>query len=84
MHRSRNTNEFGCYTSMHNATEFVTISLDSGQQIDDVYPYTMSKVTWEVRSAYDPWLTAVEVTEDTNQFGMTAFELRFLGFGLLF
>ena len=84
INRNENTGEFGCYSSKQNATDYEIIPLESGQQIDDKFPYTINNVTWIVRSAYDPWLIAVVLTEDTNKFGMTSFELRFLGLGLLF
>jgi hypothetical protein len=78
------TNQSGCYTQYHNTTTFEIIKLDEGQQIDDKYPYTLGSITWEIRSAYDPWLLSEILTEDTSNFGMSATELKMLGFGLLF
>lgn len=84
INRNKNTGEYGCYTRDHNSTRYEQILLDPGQQIEDVFPYTLGKITYEIRSAHDPWLLSMILTEDTNNFGLTAFELRFVGFGLLF
>lgn len=84
MNRNKVSGNYGCYSRNHNSTKYDQIELGIGQQIEDVFPYTFSKLTWEVRSAYDPWLLSMILTEDTKDFGMSTFELRMIGFGLLF
>lgn len=41
------------------------------------------KINFEIRNSYDPWLAALEVTEATFNFGMSAKELKYLGVGLI-
>jgi hypothetical protein len=84
LNRNKETGEFGCYSRNHNSTQYDLITLQPGQRVEDVYPYTMGKITWEIRSAYDPWLLSMILTEDTKNFGMSKTELRVLGFGLIF
>lgn len=84
LNKNRNTGEFGWFTRNHNATDFEQIILSPGESIEDKYPLILGEITWEVRSAYDPWLLAMVLTEDSNEFGMTSYELRFIGIGLLF
>ena len=84
LHTNAQTNGFGCYTQTHNATSYEVISLEPGQRIDDKYPFTMGYITWTIRSSYDPLLLAKVLTEDTNNFGLGYFELRYIGFALLF
>jgi len=59
------------------------IFLEKGQHIEDVFPFALGKVTWELRSSYDPWLLSMVLTEDTKEFGMTENELRYIGIALL-
>ena len=84
LNTNEDTGEFGWYSSNYNSTSYEVIPLEEGQRIEDIFPYKMNNITWEVRSSYDPWLLAERLTDDTNNFGLTAIELRLLGFGLLF
>ena len=83
LNKNKMTGESGCYSQHHNTTQYTQIVLSGGSKIDDVYPYTVGKVTWELRSAYDPWLVAMVLTEDTKNFGMSALELRYIGIWLI-
>ena len=84
INRNKNTGAYGCYTRNHHSTRYGLVSLEPGQQIEDVFPFTLGNLTWEIRSAYDPWLLSMVLTEDTRSFGMSSSELRILGFALLF
>eukprot|EP00344_Euplotes_crassus_P001144 CAMPEP_0197008310 /NCGR_PEP_ID=MMETSP1380-20130617/44739_1 /TAXON_ID=5936 /ORGANISM="Euplotes crassus, Strain CT5" /LENGTH=335 /DNA_ID=CAMNT_0042428851 /DNA_START=219 /DNA_END=1226 /DNA_ORIENTATION=+ len=78
------TKAFGCYSQYHNATSYTVIPLETGERIEDKMPYTMGDLTWEIRNAYDPLLLAEVLTEDTNNFGLSSTELRYLGIAMLF
>ncbi|CAI2371541.1 unnamed protein product [Moneuplotes crassus] len=84
LNTNKRTKAFGCYSQYHNATSYTVVPLEPGQRIEDKFPYTLGDITWEIRSAYDPLLLAEVLTEDTNNFGLSSTELRFLGIGLLF
>ena len=52
--------------------------------MESKFPMDFKNLHFEVRNSFDPWMAAVELTEDTLDFGMTNGNLRFIGLGLMF
>ena len=74
---------FGCFGLNHDTAMYEQIELRHGAIIENEFPMTLGKISFEVRNSYDPWLEAMVVTEGTFNFGMSSKELRFLGIGLI-
>ena len=75
---------FGCFGETHDVILYEQILLKTGQDIESMMPLDFENLHFEVRNAYDPWMAAIELTEDTMNFGMKTKNMRFLGIGLMF
>ena len=75
---------FGCFGETHDVILYEQILLKTGQDIESKMPLDFENLHFEVRNAYDPWMAAIELTEDTMNFGMKTKNMRFLGIGLMF